>query len=219
MERRLVSCRREGIGSRLRLLLFILFTISNPGNTTINVFDYWIRNNSCQSLANGNTSGINKGHNFIFSRATSNQAYSWNRWTGYDGAVTQDIVEPLLGDDNFPILNVGNNHESLAYLFDLDERYVSGSNNQQCIVKKVYEDVGELFTVDGDGHYIFNSDNENAILVCDENDENCEFSVTEQTRTDDTGFFPVSGGIKPNTLYLADSLTPIVVIQGRPSPV
>ncbi len=90
----------------------------------------------------------------------------------------------------------GGNETSLAYLFDLNEKdLVIGDNYYP--IKKVYQDVDELFTVDGEGHYIFNSDNENGILVCDDEEENCIFSVTEQTKTDNTGFFPVSGGKKP----------------------
>lgn len=184
-------------------------TIANPGNTTITVFDYYIYDSNWNSAANANTTGINQGHVFLFSRSTSSQPAAWNRWTGKDGAATQHIVKPLL-ENGYPVLNclggtyvngvcTGGNEESLSYLFTHDPINVTTPGGVTKPVKKVYEDVGELFTVDDEGHYVFNSDKENAILYKNEDHNSWEFNITEQEKQedDDLGFFPLSNGIKP----------------------
>ncbi len=126
-ESKLINFRKERDGSHLWLLLsvFALFffffpsllfrnafaadgdpvqTIANPGNTTINVFDYWIRDKNGKSIAEGTDYGINEGQNFRFLRNTSGNQDYWNKWTGKQGAATQGIVKPLLVD-GYPVLN------------------------------------------------------------------------------------------------------------------
>ena len=122
MERRLVSCRREGIGSRLRLLVFILIplllsfflsgtalaldTIGNPGNTTIDIYDYYVyiaptlgdenpkqtvyydnandKNRNYSGYTGINDTGINEGHTLLFLTDTDPN-HIWNYWPGYSG--------------------------------------------------------------------------------------------------------------------------------------
>ena len=137
MERALISCRREGIGSRLRLLLFVILcflflfirfgsgfaaddacqtveTHASPGDTTIDIFDYSVyttgNNPTHTNQVNpNNLTGINEGHTLWF--VTNTDGYKdqdiWNYWTRYEGGVTQGIVKPILGSNGFPDLNCG----------------------------------------------------------------------------------------------------------------
>ena len=163
-ENRLINFRKERDGSRQRLLVYIFLfflifiisdnnawaeeelpTIGNPGNTTINFFDYYVYDASGNQTVNyyrRYNSGINEDHTLWFHTNTEGNPI-WNYWPKYEGGVTQGIVQPILGADGFPVLNCGEvvtqfsqsgkveanlqcvqENESLAYLFQVPEDYV-----------------------------------------------------------------------------------------------
>ena len=160
----------------------IIDTVS-PAHVTFNLFDYWFTEQSAPTNDRGNGNwgnqmGINAGHPFIFWSPDSSNGV-WNLWTGdwnhtfaRPGYVNDDnvkygeykgIVEDVLGEDGYPVLNLGdrsgnsfitNNglggtlNESLAYLFDPD-----ASNDY----KASYENVQGLVKYNGKGGYIYNS--------------------------------------------------------------
>ena len=167
-------------------------TISNPADTTIDLFDYYAYTTWGTDTA-GNNAARGIDYDYINERErtlwfwgdTQNTRGDYNNWTGGGGGVRQKIVKPVL-QDGYPVLNVGTQeNESLDYLFndqDIDAR-IGGTTKP---VKRSYTDVDEIFTVDGDGYYVFDSSKHNATL----NTETNLFSVTEQTNGE---FYPVNG--------------------------
>lgn len=186
---------RSGKPSRLLLVLFTILiitsavtgtaraangdpvdTIANPAGTTITLFDYWIYDNNGRNTASYYPYGINQGHDLLFRGTGNNAPGAWNIWTGSGAGAYQGIVQNVLGTDGYPVLAVGTQAESLAYLFNPDNIDI---NNQP--VKRVYP-IGEMFTVESDGHYSFNSTIHKGVLNPDGT-----LSVTEQTNGQ---FFP-----------------------------
>ena len=150
-------------------------TISNPANTTIDVFDYWVYDAKGTSTLKDNNQGINYDHRTLwFWGSTNNSHGSENNWTGYTGGVTQNLVQRQLVD-GYPVLNFGNG-ESLDYLFNHDDIDVN-INGKTLPAKETHTGASELFTVDDDGYYYFNSEIHKAKL----NEETGDFDVTQQS--------------------------------------
>ena len=150
-------------------------TISNPANTTIDIFDYWVYDAKGTSTLKDNNQGINYDHHTLwFWGSTNNSHGSENNWTGYTGGVTQNLVQRQLVD-GYPVLNFGNG-ESLDYLFNHDNIDVN-INGTTLPAKETHTGASELFTVDADGYYYFNSEIHKAKL----NEETGDFDVTQQS--------------------------------------
>ena len=164
-------------------------TISNPANTTIDVFDYWVYSGTNSTKTYNNT-GINAGHELQF-RSNDKNANDWNSWTKAGGGAYQGIVQRELVN-GYPALAVGNPGESLQYLFDHTDIDVRISNRDYP-AKRTYEGTSELLTVDEDGYYLFDSDKYKAKL----NTQTGEFTVTEQANGE---FYPLSDS-DPNKFF------------------
>ena len=151
-------------------------TISNPANTTIDVFDYWVYTSNGVSTLADNNQGINyNNHSLWFWGNTNANAHgSENHWTGYQGGATQNLVQRQLVD-GYPVLNFGT-LESLSYLFNGEDIGVV-IRGDELPAKRSYMGANELFTVDDDGYYVFNSEKHTAKLDLDTR----TFTVTEQT--------------------------------------
>ncbi len=200
-------------------------TIGNPADTRIDIFDYWIYNNDAQSIAvydQSYNSGINQDHTLIFRRNTGND---WTGYGG--GATQGIVKPLLGADGfpvlncfgclNSARVHVGNcynadgtcpaaySEESLAYLFDYSDIDVTmtikeGTDDEQTVTKpakRVYGNVNKLFTVDEDGHYLFDSVIHKAVIDRDDcyGTDVCDATVTEQTNG---MFFPLSNGVQPS---------------------
>lgn len=141
----------------------------NPGNVTINLFDYWMQDKYLQDvhgdapLESLYSSAVNNGHGLLFKK--NGGEGTWNSWTGTTGGVRAGIVKNVLGENTFPTLNLKksfnasgefgssntyNPEESLIYLFDPDT-VNSGSYGE------AYEDVTGLFKIHENGNYYYSS--------------------------------------------------------------
>ena len=127
-------------------------------NSIINLFDYWITPNQTDSdsqdpVVNSDlmNSKINNGHDFKFTKGTSEGSCKLNYWTQAGQLPRQGIVSNNLVD-RYPVLS-GNNDvngtestESLRYLFDPE--YVHEG-------KESFENVGGLLKLDDEGYYSY----------------------------------------------------------------
>ena len=115
---------------------------------------------------NWNGAGINQGHALKFysygktpwednsnTSLDGNVRLGANNFTSWDYAA-QGIVEPMLGEDGYPVLRhydtVASSNESLAYLFNEEE--IDGA-------KKVYSDVTALFQFENEKYFYNSNDN------------------------------------------------------------
>lgn len=153
----------------------------SPNGTTIDLFDYWITNQTDADNSNGKdldfiSQGINSGHALLFGNGLDSyndkkgSAWfgTWNTWTG-DASPRTGIVQQELGTDGFPVLNVDTENasqlsnrsgtESLAYLFNMEAH--PG--------KAAYEDVQGLLQVDSNGYYYYDSTKNYAVYYADTN--------------------------------------------------
>ena len=154
----------------------------SPNGTTINLFDYWITNQTDPDNSQNTTNedavdafinqGINTDHALLFGKGMSNanELGSWNVWTNSVNPKI-GIVQNELGQDGFPILNLSleihsasklstrDGAESLAYLFDTSTR--AG--------KAAYTDVRGLLQVDEDGYYYYASTKNYAVFYKETN--------------------------------------------------
>lgn len=126
----------------------ILTDTVDPDGVTINLFDYWVtaQDEDGQTI-NRDTEegGINQGFLKFGGKGDSNGINGWNR-----GPIYQGIVNPLLGEDGYPVLAEGSG-ESLAYLFNPDDVTYGD-------YKRQYEDVTGLFRVNTEtGNYYYDS--------------------------------------------------------------
>ena len=144
----------------------------SPSGTTIDLFDYWIDNQTASDNYNPrgfHNMGINRNHRLLFGSGMQGDQYgSLNNWTGNTSPRT-GIVKNELGSDGYPVLN---NHtdgrliferpsnESLAYLFD---------TNKQVSGKESFEDVKGLLQVDNEGYYYYDSTENYAVYYKDSN--------------------------------------------------
>nr|WP_236023547.1 SpaA isopeptide-forming pilin-related protein [Bifidobacterium miconis] len=145
---------------------------TQPANTKVNLFDYWLDKQDSKDYADSATvddDGINVGHALKFRRSgfEDKNEKKYNQWTSYsgypyrlNGANSQGMVQNTLDDSGYPKLNTaatagttdnGQQYagadESLSYLFNPGEK--SGS-------KASYTDVKNLFKVEN-GYYKFDS--------------------------------------------------------------
>ena len=181
---------------------------------------FTVNDGDIKGINNGNEKGINEGHKFKFTPSmggtvtdylvgngtsygytkdgTEGGMNSWNGWNDgsnhYNGAPTTGIVADALYDadgsldtSGYPRLNLNNgngdgNNESLDYLFNPDTTH-SG--------KASYSEVDNLFYVDPDGYFTYNSTDYKASL----DKTTGEFTVTEQpttsTQEGEVGFWPM----------------------------
>ena len=154
----------------------------SPNGTTINLFDYWIKERTDEDNGNNTTTedavdafinqGINAKHALLFGKGMSDtsQLGNWNVWTESVEPRT-GIVKNELGQDGFPVLNLSkqidsasklsdrDGAESLAYLFDT--KYHGG--------KAAYTDVRGLLQVDEAGYYYYDSTKNYAVYYADAN--------------------------------------------------
>lgn len=144
----------------------------SPSGTTIDLFDYWIDNQTASDNNNPSdfhNKGINSNHRLLFgSGMQGNQYGSLNNWTGNTSPRT-GIVQNELGSDGYPVLNNQTDgsliserpsNESLAYLFD---------TNKQVSGKESFEDVKGLLQVDSNGYYYYDSTENYAVYYEDSN--------------------------------------------------
>lgn len=158
----------------------VIDTVS-PAHVEFNLFDYWTYQQDAVYWQNwGLQAGINAGHPFIFANGDPGRG-PWNVWSGHGDHYNTNhppaiqygeykgIVNTLLGDDGFPVLDLDDDFpnkgypdfmddynltdisyltESLDYLFDPDI---------ESDYKAVYENVQGLVKYDGNGGYVYNS--------------------------------------------------------------
>lgn len=144
----------------------------SPLGTTINLFDYWLTNQTDPDGGNPDNfedKGINQGHALLFGSGMGDDYGYWNEWTT-DEKPRKGIVAPQLGKDGYPVLKLPNptsgagtingrdGNESLAYLFDpaIDHKG-----------KAVYEDVQNLLQIDTGGYYSYDSQRNYAVFYKD----------------------------------------------------
>lgn len=146
----------------------------SPLGTTINLFDYWLTNQTDSDRENPDdfeNRGINHNHALLFGDGIGdmqNNYGDWNQWTeGKDPR--KGIVASQLGADGYPVLNLNisgtaidsrDGRESLAYLFDPDRSHDG---------KAVYKDVQNLLQIDKKGYYSYNSHSNYAVFYEDTN--------------------------------------------------
>ena len=146
----------------------------SPLGTTINLFDYWLTNQTDPDGGNPDNfedKGINQGHALLFGSGMGDDDQpnygDWNKWTKGKAPRT-GIVDSQL-DNGYPVLNLNisgtaiddrKGNESLAYLFDPAIEHNG---------KAVYEDVQNLLQIDTDGYYSYNSHSNYAVFYEDTN--------------------------------------------------
>lgn len=133
----------------------------SPNGSTINLFDYWITNETDSDKSNPVNyinKGINSDHALIFGASVPSSYGLWNAWTHSINPRTGIVKNTLV--DGYPELNLNTSgassndikirdgKESLAYLFDPSVE-VEG--------KKSYRDIKNLLQVDKDGYYYYDS--------------------------------------------------------------
>lgn len=174
-----------------------------PGTTWSNQGDQKSYSSTgAELMGTGNNSGINEGHKLKFSPAYSGTVEqgdgsptqdgnpnSLNGWTGHNdirnGTPSQGIVADTLDGNGYPQLsynpNLGTNGESLRYLFDPAYEH-SG--------KASYANANNLLYVDGEGYYVFQSADYNAVF--DGASDGGNFTLTDHTAAarPERGFWP-----------------------------
>lgn len=144
----------------------------SPLGTTINLFDYWLTNQTDPDGGNPDNfedKGINQGHALLFGSGMGDDGQpnygDWNKWTKGKAPRT-GIVDSQL-DNGYPVLDLTisgtaiddrKGNESLAYLFDPAIEHNG---------KAVYEDVQNLLQIDTDGYYSYNSRSNYAVFYKD----------------------------------------------------
>lgn len=145
----------------------------SPLGTTINLFDYWLTNQTdadSKNPDNFENQGINEDHALLFGKGIGdmqNNYGDWNEWTG-DVSPRTGIVDSRL-DNGYPVLNLNisgtaiagrDGEESLAYLFDPAIEHNG---------KAVYEDVQNLLQIDTDGYYSYDGQSNYAVFYWNTN--------------------------------------------------
>lgn len=146
----------------------------SPLGTTINLFDYWLTDQTAPDSTNPDRfeeKGINAGHALLFGngmRSSSRNYGVWNHWTGSKSPRT-GIVASRLGSDGYPVLNLTisgtaldgrDGGESLDYLFDPSIVHEG---------KAAYEDVQGMLRIDQSGYYSYSSLENYAVFYPDQN--------------------------------------------------
>ena len=146
----------------------------SPLGTTINLFDYWLTEQTDSDGENPDdfeNRGINQGHALLFGSGMGNYDQpdygDWNKWTGDEDPQT-GIVDSQL-DNGYPVLHLTisgtaidgrDGNESLAYLFDPTFDHDG---------KFAYEDVQNLLKIDTNGYYSYDSQSNYAVFYEDTN--------------------------------------------------
>ena len=124
----------------------------SPQGTTINLFDYWIVEQTTQDNTNPSNFlnlGINANHQLKFGSGMGSGNDNLNHWTGNESPQTGMVYPTLI--DGYPKLKKGSlgieEDESLSYLFN--------STTQDG--KQAYIDVDKLLQIDEEGYYFYNS--------------------------------------------------------------
>lgn len=151
-----------------------LLTGVSPLGTTINLFDYWLTDQTAPDSTNPDRfeeKGINAEHALLFGNGmgSSSRNYGdWNQWTGSKSPRT-GIVASRLGSDGYPELNLTisgtaldgrDGGESLDYLFDPSIVHEG---------KAAYEDVQGMLRIDQSGYYSYSSQENYAVFYPDQN--------------------------------------------------
>lgn len=147
----------------------------SPLGTTINLFDYWLTNQTDSDGKNPDdfeNRGINQDHALLFGSGMGNDGQpdygDWNKWTGDERPQT-GIVDSQLDKNGYPVLDLTikgtaidgrKGNESLAYLFDPAIEHNG---------KAVYKDVQNLLQIDKKGYYSYNSHSNYAVFYEDTN--------------------------------------------------
>lgn len=136
-------------------------TVNHP-SSVINLFDYWITaKGDPDNILSDLDEGVNKGHTLKFVNKIKEVLADYNTWTG-NSSVRSGIVQSLLGEDGYPVLNIpGNESESLNYLFNpsVEQSY-----------KESHRNVNGLLQVDSEGYYYYNSQENFAEYSEDQNE-------------------------------------------------
>ena len=154
----------------------------SPAGTTINLFDYWLVEQTTEDNQNPSTDandsstwlvniGINDGHVLQFSRESNAPSKGlWNVYTDSRAPRTDIVYRELV--NGYPRLNVDANevtdsviqtrdgNESLNYLFDPNIEHTG---------KQSFRDVKGLLQVDKDGYYYYNSQENYAVYYAEDN--------------------------------------------------
>lgn len=147
----------------------------SPLGTTINLFDYWLTEQTASDSTNPDRledEGINAKHALLFGNgmgSSSSRNYGdWNQWTESEDPRT-GIVASGLGSDGYPVLNLTisgtdldgrDGGESLDYLFDPSIVHEG---------KAAYEDVQGMLRIDQSGYYSYSSQENYAVFYPDQN--------------------------------------------------
>lgn len=146
----------------------------SPLGTTINLFDYWLTDQTASDSTNPDRfeeKGINAGHALLFGKGMRSSILNygaWNQWTG-SGNPRTGIVASRLGSDGYPVLNLTisgtaldgrDGRESLAYLFDPSIVHEG---------KAAYENVQGALQIDQSGYYSYSSRENYVVFYQDQN--------------------------------------------------
>mgnify|MGYP005759915255 CR=1 FL=1 len=186
----------------------------SPAGTTINLFDYWLVEQTTEDNQNPSTDandpstwlvniGINDGHVLQFSRESNAPSKGlWNVYTDSRAPRTDIVYRELV--NGYPRLNVDANevtdsviqtrdgNESLNYLFDPNIEHTG---------KQSFRDVKGLLQVDKDGYYYYNSQENYAVYYAEDN----AFTLYEHPGVKAGGkspngqFFPFNKATQPAT--------------------
>lgn len=177
----------------------------SPSGTTINLFDYWLVEQTTEDNQNPSTDeddpstwlvnlGINNGHALQFSKGNdSNSKGLWNLWTNSSAPRVGMVQNKLFG--GYPRLKVNtanvadavikarDGNESMAYLFDPNIVHTG---------KQSFKDVKGLLQVDADGYYYYDSTKNYAVYYSDTNSFTLYAypGVKAEGRSPDGQFFP-----------------------------
>ena len=145
----------------------------SPVGTTINLFDYWLEEQTKaddRNPADYWTKGINNRHALLFGRDQTGRYGNWNKWTGKDTGKVEDAIQPYSGivenklSDGYPKMRVGNAnesytpYESLAYLFN---------PNYEQEGKAAYKNVQGLLQIDEENYYYYDCTQNYAVYYDD----------------------------------------------------
>lgn len=137
-------------------------TVSTKDTITINVFDYVVGEDGDESADWNSQEGINKGHvlKFVDDKGTENKNININQ-NGGSGYINSGMVQSVLTND-FPVLSGRGNtqQESLEYLFKPETEEEDARND----VRNQYLGLDHLFSRDGRGYLVFNSNDSYAYL-------------------------------------------------------
>lgn len=165
---------------------------NTSANSVINLFDYWITPNrtdpdNVNPVPSLLETGINKDHDFKFTKGAPSGSYNLNYWTGRGKLPLSGVVSSNLDSKGYPVLS-GNNDingttstESLEYLFNPAYEHEG---------KASYRNVGGLLILDKEDYYSYDC-NKNMAEFNEENKNIYLYDKPGVTGSGDKGqFFP-----------------------------